>query len=68
MARSFANTQAFCTATCLRTAFRYHVSPPNEQRRLLDQPVAACRWLAHRRLEERTTAWEQRQEAVRLSD
>jgi len=38
------------------------------QRRLLCQQLEECRWLYNRLLEERKTAWEQRQEAVRLYD
>jgi putative transposase len=48
--------------------FKYRLYPTREQRRLLDQQLEECRWLYNRLLEERKTAWEQRQEAVRLYD
>jgi putative transposase len=52
----------------MRKTFQYRLYPTREQRRLLDQQVEACRWLDNRLLEARKTAWEQRQEAVRLYD
>src|SRR5258706_8769467 len=52
----------------MRKTFKYRLYPNNEQRRLLEQQLDACRWLYNRLLEERKTAWEQRQESVRLYD
>src|SRR5260370_18201219 len=52
----------------MRKTFKYRLYPTNEQRRLLEQQLDACRWLYNRLLEERKTAWEQRQESVRLYD
>src|SRR5258707_2396024 len=52
----------------MRKTCKYRLYPNNEQRRLLEQPLDACRWLYNRLLEERKTAWEQRQESVRLYD
>jgi putative transposase len=68
MALSFANTHALCNHQCMRKAFRYRLYPTREQRRLLEQQLEECRWLYNRLLEERKTAWEQRQETVRLYD
>ena len=52
----------------MRKTFKYRLYPTNEQRRLLEQQLEECRWLYNRLLEERKTAWEQRQESVRLYD
>src|SRR5260370_16076828 len=52
----------------MRKTCKYRLYPKNEQRRLLEQQLDACRWLYNRLLEERKTAWEQRQESVRLYD
>jgi putative transposase len=52
----------------MRKTFTYRLYPTHEQRRLLDQHLEECRWLYNRLLEERKTAWEQRQESVRLYD
>jgi putative transposase len=52
----------------MRKTFQYRLYPTKEQRRLLDQQLEECRWLYNRLLEERRTAWEQRQESVRLYD
>src|SRR5260221_5992936 len=55
-------------AKAMRKACKCRLYPKNEQRRLLEQQLDACRWLYNRLLEERKTAWEQRQESVRLYD
>src|SRR5260370_21268104 len=55
-------------ARAMRKTCKYRLYPKNEQRRLLEQQLDACRWLYNRLLEERKTAWEQRQESVRLYD
>jgi putative transposase len=52
----------------VRKTFKYRLYPTHEQRRLLCQQLEECRWLYNRLLEERKTAWEQRQESVRLYD
>src|SRR5258707_5740159 len=52
----------------MRKTCKYRLYPKNEQRRLLEQQLDACRWLYNRLLEERKTAWEQHQESVRLYD
>src|SRR5215472_11248002 len=52
----------------MRKTLEYRLYPTHVQRRLLCQQLAECRWLYNRLLEERKTAWEQRQEAVRLYD
>lgn len=52
----------------MRKTFKYRLYPTHEQRRLLNQQLEECRWLYNRLLEERKTAWEQRQESVRLYD
>src|SRR5258708_23267555 len=55
-------------AKAMRKTFKYRLYPNNEQRCLLEQRLDACRWIYNRLLEERKTAWEQRQESVRLYD
>jgi putative transposase len=52
----------------MRKTFTYRLYPTKEQRRLLAQQLEECRWLYNRLLEDRKTAWEQRQESVRLYD
>jgi putative transposase len=52
----------------MRKTFTYRLYPNKEQRRLLEQQLEECRWLYNRLLEERTRAWEERQESVRLYD
>src|SRR5215469_13578896 len=52
----------------MRKMFKYRLYPTKEQRRLLDQQLEECRWLYNRLLEERKTAWEERQESLRLYD
>src|SRR6516162_1753042 len=52
----------------MRKTFKYRLYPTKQQQRLLDQQLEECRWLYNRLLEERKTAWEQRQESVRLYD
>jgi putative transposase len=42
--------------------------PTKEQQRLLKRQLEECRWLYNRLLEERKTAWEQRQQSLRLYD
>jgi putative transposase len=52
----------------MRRAFKYRLYPNQQQTRLLTQQLEACRWLYNHLLEARKTAWEQRQESVRLYD
>ena len=52
----------------MRKTFKYRLYPNNQQTRLLEQQLEECRWLYNHLLEERKTAWEQRQESVRLYD
>lgn len=52
----------------MHKTFQYRLYPTHEQRRLLEQQLEECRWLYNRLLEERKTAWEQRQELLRLYD
>jgi putative transposase len=52
----------------VRKNINYRLYPTHEQRRLLAHQLEECRWLYNRLLEERRTAWEQRQESVRLYD
>src|SRR5258708_29561280 len=52
----------------VRKTFKYRLYPNNAQRRLLEQPPDACRWLYNRLLEEHKTAWQQRHESVRPYD
>jgi putative transposase len=47
---------------------KYRLYPNKEQRRLLEQQLEECRWLYNRLLKDRKTAWEQRQESIRLYD
>jgi hypothetical protein len=59
---------ALCFNSVMRKTYKYRLYPTKEQRRLLDQQLEECRWLSNRLLEERKTAWEQRQASVRLYD
>jgi putative transposase len=52
----------------MRKTFKYRLYPNQQQRRLLDQQLAECRWLYNHLLAERRDAWEQRQESLRLYD
>jgi putative transposase len=52
----------------VRKAVQYRLYPNKQQQGLLEQQLEECRWLYNRVLEERKTAWEQRQDSVRLSD
>jgi IS605 OrfB family transposase len=52
----------------MRKSFKYRLYPTKEQQRLLECQLEECRWLYNRLLEERKTAWEQRQESLRLYD
>src|SRR5262244_30388 len=62
------NTHAVCYQKGVRKTFKYRLYPNKQQCRLLEQQLEECRWLYNRLLEERKTAWEQRQESVRLYD
>jgi putative transposase len=62
----FDREPALCNTDLMLRTFKYRLYPTKEQRRLLDQHLAECRWLYNRLLEERKTAWEQRQETLRL--
>jgi putative transposase len=63
-----AHTHALRYRVCMRKMFRYRLYPTSEQCRLLEHQLEECRWLYNRLLEERKTAWEQRQDWVRLYD
>jgi putative transposase len=52
----------------VRKTFKYRLYPNTEQRRLLEEQLEECRWLYNRLLEDRKTAWDERQESVRLYD
>jgi putative transposase len=52
----------------MRKTFKYRLYPTREQCRLFEHQLEECRWLYNRLLEDRKTAWEQRQESVRLYD
>lgn len=54
--------------TVMRKAFQYRLFPTKRQRTLLEQTLEECRWLYNHLLEQRKTAWEQRQESVGLYD
>jgi Helix-turn-helix domain len=62
------STHALYYTKAMRKTFKYRLYPNNEQRRLLEQQLDECRWLYNRLLEERKTAWDQRQQSVRLYD
>lgn len=51
-----------------KRAFKYRLYPTRKQARLMQQQLDECRWLYNKTLEVRKTAWEQRQETVRLYD
>jgi putative transposase len=48
--------------------FQYRIYPTKKQERALEQGLDECRWLYSYFLEERKTAWEERQESVGLYD
>ena len=52
----------------MRKTFKYRMYPNKQQTRLLVQQLEECRWLYNHLLEERKTAWDQRQESLRLYD
>jgi putative transposase len=52
----------------MRKTFKYRLYPNMQQQRLLNQQLEECRWLYNHFLEERRTAWETRQEPVKLYD
>jgi putative transposase len=54
--------------SCVRPSSQYRVYPTAKQERLLNQTLDECRWLYNHFLEQRKTAWEQRQETVSLYD
>src|SRR5262249_13167088 len=62
------NTHALRENDRLRKTLKYRLYPNTQQQRLLEQPLEECRWLYHHLLAPRRAAWQQRQEAVRLSD
>jgi len=49
-------------------SFQYGIYPTRQQRRALEQTLSDCRWLYNHFLEQRKTAWEERQESVVLYD
>lgn len=52
----------------MRKTFKYRLYPNKQQLRLLNAQLEECRWLYNHLLEERKTAWEDRQESVKLYD
>jgi len=52
----------------MRKTFKYRLYPNKQQQRLLEQQLKECRWLYNHLLAERKSAWEERQESVRLYD
>lgn len=48
--------------------FKYRLYPNKQQLRLLNAQLEECGWLYNHLLEERKTAWEERQESVKLYD
>jgi putative transposase len=48
--------------------FQYRIYPTKKQERALEQTLSECRWLYNHFLEDRKTAWEERQESVGLYD
>jgi putative transposase len=49
-------------------AFKYRLYPTKRQQRLLERQLEECRWLYNHLLAERKTAWDERQESLRLYD
>jgi putative transposase len=52
----------------VRKTFQYRLYPTAEQERKLTATLDECRWLYNHLLEERKTAWEERQESLGLYD
>src|SRR4051794_22747658 len=52
----------------MRKTFQYRLYPSSAQETKLNATLAECRWLYNHLLEERKTAWEQRQEHLGLYD
>jgi putative transposase len=52
----------------MRKTFKYRLYPTKQQQRLLEAQLEECRWLYNHLLAERKSAWEERQESVRLYD
>jgi Helix-turn-helix domain len=48
--------------------FQYRIYPTRKQQRALEHTLDECRWLYNHFLEQRTRAWEERQESVGLYD
>ncbi len=52
----------------MRKTFKYRLYPTKNQARMLQGQLEECRWLYNHFLEERTQAWEERQESLPLYD
>src|SRR6476661_1007840 len=52
----------------MRKTFKHRLYPNKRQQRLLDAQLEECRWLYNELLAARKSAWEGRQESVRLYD
>jgi putative transposase len=48
--------------------FHYRLYPTRKQQRALEQTLDECRWLYNRFLDQRKTAWDERQETIGLYD
>lgn len=48
----------------MRKTFKYRVYPSRKQKHALEASLDACRWLYNHFLEQRKTAWEERQESL----
>jgi putative transposase len=65
----FGNGLCYTTAGAqIVKTFQYRIYPTKKQQRTLEQTLDECRWLYNHFLENRKTAWEQRQESLSLYD
>lgn len=68
MATRLAPIACYVYTPVMRKTFKYRLYPNKQQLRLLNAELEECRWLYNHFLEARKTAWEARQESVRLYD
>jgi putative transposase len=52
----------------MQKAYKYRVSPTKGQQRIINKMFEECRWLYNKALATRKSAWEERQESLRLYD
>ena len=52
----------------VRKSFQYRLFPTKQQARVMQATLEECRWLYNHLLEQRKTAWDEREETLRLYD